>query len=156
MNPIETTYYHSPVGWIRLQATASHLCSTKAMAPSSEEEVHEPASPILKEAVCQLKAYFAGERQQFDLPLQQSGTPFQQKVWQELQKIPYGEKISYQELACRVGNPKACRAVGSANGKNNIFILVPCHRVVRSTGQVGGFAYGSEMKEFLLQLEHKK
>ena len=97
--------------------------------------------------------YFKGERRSFDLPLKQSGTPFQEKVWSELEKIPYGETISYKELAIRVGSERASRAVGSANGKNNICIIVPCHRVIESGGGLGGYAYGVEVKKKLVEME---
>ena len=102
-----------------------------------------------------MEEYFDGKRTDFELPIQQEGTSFQQRVWEELQQIPYGKQISYQELARRAGNPKAYRAAGSANGKNQIFIIVPCHRVVQSGGDIGGYAYGTEMKRFLLQLEEQ-
>jgi methylated-DNA-[protein]-cysteine S-methyltransferase len=124
------------------------------LSAQDEEQSSSPNS-ILLEAIRQLKEYFAGQRYRFDLPIQQEGTPFQQKVWTELQKIPYGERISYKELAERTGNIRACRAAGSANGKNHIFIIVPCHRVVLSGGEPGGFAYGQEVKRFLLDMEKK-
>lgn len=149
------TYMQSPIGWILLEATDTHLCKANWVEQPAEE-VNEPLTPILAEAIRQLKEYFAGERAEFNLPLQQEGTSFQQKVWNELLNIPYGQSITYQELAARAGNPKACRAAGSANGKNNIFIIVPCHRVVQSGGKTGGYAYGTEMKQFLLDLENKK
>ena len=103
----------------------------------------------------QLQDYFAGTRQQFDLPLQLAGTPFQQQVWEALQHIPYGKTWSYAELAAYIGNPRACRAVGSANGKNPIAILVPCHRVICSGGQLGGYALGLALKQQLLCLEQR-
>lgn len=152
---IHRAYMQSPIGWILLEATDTHLCKAN-WAELPDKEVDEIPSPILKETVRQLDEYFAGERTEFYLPLQQTGTAFQQKVWSELLSIPYGQSITYQELASRVGNPKACRAVGSANGKNNIFIIVPCHRIVQYGGKTGGYAYGTEMKQFLLDLENKK
>lgn len=150
-----TVYIDSPIGHIRLEATDTAICRAEWVA-NPEEGSEEAPTPLLKEAVRQLKAYFAGERTTFDLPLMPEGTPFQQRVWQELRKIPYGARISYGELALRTGNPKACRAVGSANGKNPIFILIPCHRVVQSGGSIGGYAYGSGMKAFLLELEARQ
>ena len=98
-------------------------------------------SPILKEAATQLEEYFAGERTDFDLPMELDGTPFQREVWAELSRIPYGETISYGELARRVGRPKGPRAVGQANGRNPIAIIVPCHRVLASNG-IGGYGGG--------------
>lgn len=107
----------------------------------------------LREPVAQMRAYLAGELKEFDLPHRQQGTVFQQRVWAELTTIPYGKTISYAELAKRVGQPAAARAVGSANGKNQICILVPCHRVIAADGTLGG--YGGELwrKEWLLNLE---
>lgn len=111
------------------------------------------STPLLKEAERQLREYFRGERTRFDLPLDLKGTDFQRRVWAELRKIPFGKTWSYQELAERVGNPRAVRAVGTANGRNPACIIVPCHRVVRLSGEVGGYAGGVEKKVFLLKLE---
>ena len=105
------------------------------------------------EAVRQLLEYFALKRTSFDLPLAPEGTPFQRSVWRHLQDIPYGETISYGELAKRVGNPKASRAVGAANGKNPLPIVIPCHRVIGSNGTLTGFGGGLPTKEALLGLE---
>lgn len=103
----------------------------------------------------QLAEYFAGDRQQFDVPIQLAGTPFQQTVWQELTRIPFGETISYAELARRVGKPSASRAVGSANGRNPVSIIVPCHRVVGATGKLTGYGGGIENKRWLLDWERQ-
>ena len=113
----------------------------------------ESSTGALAETVRQLREYFAGKRTEFDLPLAPEGTDFQRKVWRTLQEIPYGETISYGELAKRVGNPKASRAVGSANGKNRIPIVIPCHRVIAGDGTLGGFGGGLPTKEKLLALE---
>jgi methylated-DNA-[protein]-cysteine S-methyltransferase len=110
----------------------------------------------LKEAVQQLKEYFKGDRIEFDLPLAPEGTPFQKSVWRNLCDIPYGETISYGELARRVGNPKASRAVGAANGSNPLPIVVPCHRVIGASGKMTGFGGGIPVKEALLALESKQ
>jgi methylated-DNA-[protein]-cysteine S-methyltransferase len=151
MKTLHTGYMESPVGWIELTADGDCLCGMRIVAaPGSERPC---TSRVLQEAIRQLTEYFAGRRRYFDLPLRQEGSPFQQKVWAELRKIPYGERISYKELAERAGNSRACRAAGSANGKNRHFIIVPCHRVVRSDGSPGGFAYGQEVKKFLLEME---
>jgi len=115
----------------------------------------ESGNGALAEAVRQLREYFAGRRTEFDLPLAPEGTGFQEKVWRKLQEIPYGKTISYGELARRVGNPKASRAVGSANGKNQIPIVIPCHRVIASDGGLGGFGGGLTVKAKLLDLEHQ-
>ena len=104
----------------------------------------------------QLRAYFARELETFDLRLAPEGTPFQQSVWNELCGIPYGETISYGELAKRVGNPKASRAVGAANGQNPIPIIIPCHRVIGSDGKLTGFGGGLPIKEKLLALEQRQ
>jgi methylated-DNA-[protein]-cysteine S-methyltransferase len=105
------------------------------------------------EAIRQLRDYFAGRRTGFDLPLAPEGTAFQRAVWRQLQDIPYGGTISYGELARRVGNPKASRAVGTANGANPIPIVIPCHRVINADGKLGGFGGGLPIKQALLSLE---
>jgi methylated-DNA-[protein]-cysteine S-methyltransferase len=110
----------------------------------------------LKETIGQLRSYFAGEREEFDLPLAPEGTPFQQEVWRRLCEIPYGETISYGELAKRIGNPQASRAVGLANGSNPIPIVIPCHRVIGSNGKLTGYGGGLPIKEKLLALERKQ
>jgi methylated-DNA-[protein]-cysteine S-methyltransferase len=106
-----------------------------------------------REAAGQLRAYFAGELTDFDLPLATDGAPFQQRVWAELRKIPYGSTVSYGELARRIGNPKASRAVGAANGSNPISIIIPCHRLIGSNGKLTGYGGGIERKKFLLEFE---
>lgn len=110
----------------------------------------------LKEPIGQLRAYFAGELEDFDLPLAPQGTSFQQSVWAELCRIPYGETISYGELARRIGNPSASRAVGLANGSNPIPIIIPCHRVIGSNGKLTGYGGGLPIKEKLLALERRQ
>lgn len=113
----------------------------------------EPDGGLLREPVRQLSAYFTGELKVFDLAVTPVGTPFQQAVWAELQRIPYGETISYGELARRLGNPKAVRAVGLANGSNPISIVIPCHRVIGSNGSLVGYGGGLPTKQALLSLE---
>ena len=110
-------------------------------------------SVVLKEAERQLGEYFAGDRTGFDLPLAPAGTPFQRRVWETLCEIPYGGTISYGELARRIGQPTASRAVGLANGKNPISIVVPCHRVIGSSGKLVGYGGGLARKQTLLELE---
>ncbi|MBZ5705420.1 MAG: methylated-DNA--[protein]-cysteine S-methyltransferase [Acidobacteriia bacterium] len=119
--------------------------------PSWREDVRP-----LREAIRQLRAYFAGKLENFDLPLAPEGTPFQRSVWKLLCEIPYGETISYGELARRVGNPKASRAVGLANGSNPIAIVIPCHRVIGSNGKLTGYGGGLPLKEKLLALERRQ
>ncbi len=108
---------------------------------------------VLAKAKSQLKKYFAGELSQFDLPLDAHGTPFQKKVWRALSKIPFGKTASYKDVAEMIGNPKACRAVGTANGKNPLCIVVPCHRVISNDGSLGGYTGGLSKKRYLLSLE---
>ena len=110
-------------------------------------------SDLIKKAYIQLKEYMDGQRKQFDLPLNLKGTEFQKKVWGELAKIPYGETRSYKDIAIAIGNEKACRAVGMANNKNPIPIVIPCHRVVGSNKKLVGYAGGLDLKEELLNLE---
>ncbi|MGF1762886.1 methylated-DNA--[protein]-cysteine S-methyltransferase [Aliivibrio kagoshimensis] len=109
--------------------------------------------PILQLTVTQLREYFSGKRREFSIPLAAIGTEFQQKVWHALTTIPFGETWSYKDLAIAVGNPKASQAVGGANGKNPISIIVPCHRVIGKNGSLTGYAGGLEIKETLLKLE---
>jgi len=108
------------------------------------------------DVIRQLHSYFSGELEKFDLPLAPEGTPFQLKVWKELCEIPYGETISYGELARRIGNPNAARAVGLANGSNPIPIVIPCHRVIGSNGKLTGYGGGLPIKEKLLALERRQ
>lgn len=110
---------------------------------------------LLEAAEAQLEEYFQGRRDRFDLPFELRGTDFQKRVWSELANIPYGETWSYRELAAKVGSPGAVRAVGSANGRNPVSIFIPCHRVIRSTGELGGYAGGLDRKSFLLDLERR-
>jgi len=115
-----------------------------------KNELH---SDFLYEVYTQVNEYLTGRRKQFDVPLKYQGTQFQQSVWQELQKIPYGQTRSYQEIAIGIGNEKAVRAVGQANNKNPIMIIIPCHRVIHKNGDITGFACGVEVKQYLLNLE---
>jgi len=110
-------------------------------------------SPVIAQCAHELDEYFNGTRKIFDVPLMPRGTPFREKVWAELELIQFGNTISYAELAGRVGNPKASRAVGSANGKNPIWLIIPCHRVITSDGSLGGYAGGLWRKEWLLEHE---
>ena len=116
----------------------------------------EKDTKLLVKAKNELEEYFEGKRKEFDLPLKQEGTEFQKKVWNALSKIPYGEKRTYKEIAKMIGNEKASRAVGMANNKNNIPIIIPCHRVIGSNGKLVGYALGLDIKQYLLDLESKK
>lgn len=118
-----------------------------------KEQEEALAASHLMLAAEQIQAYLQGERKDFDLPLAMQGTAFQREVWNELRRIPYGQTISYKELANRVKRPKASRAVGSANGKNPLCLIIPCHRVIASNASLGGYSGGLERKRWLLQLE---
>jgi len=153
---IHYSYMDSPLGRILLAADGPHLICLY-MTPHKGNYGPQPgwveAAEPLKEVRRQLSEYFAGERREFDLPLKAEGTPFQRRVWQELMRIPYGETISYGELARRVGQPAAARAVGSANGRNPISIVVPCHRVIGASGKLTGYGGGLPRKVWLLEHE---
>jgi len=147
----------SPLGSLYLVASANGLLevsrqkSTAPMAASLEGSA--PEIRILAQAERELTEYFAGKRHQFDIPLDVRGTPFQQQVWRALQKIPYGLTCSYKDIAARIKNPNAVRAVGGANGKNPLCIVIPCHRVISADGGIGGYSSGLAMKRKLLALE---
>lgn len=148
----------SPVGVLKLVATDTALVAVLWENEDPKrvrlaELIENTQHPILLETQKQLNEYFKGKRQQFDLPLDFEGTEFQQKVWQALLTIPFGETRSYKEIAEQVGNVKAVRAVGAANGKNPISIIAPCHRVVGANGKLVGFAGGLENKDILLKIE---
>jgi len=154
-------YMDSPVGALKLVA---HDQALVAVMWDNEDHkrvrlaelVEDRQHPMLHKVKQQLEEYFAGQRQQFDLPLDFHGTAFQQQVWQALLNIPYGETRSYKEIAVQLGNEKAVRAVGAANGKNPISIIAPCHRVIGSSGALVGFAGGLDKKQILLSLEQNK
>lgn len=150
------TYYttlDSPLGRLRLVGTESGLTRVDFQQgerpvmrdPSWQEDVG-----LLHDAVRQLEEYFAGTRQRFTTSVAPVGTPFQQRVWQELQRIPFGTTVTYGELAQRLGTPRGARAVGTANGRNPIAIIIPCHRVLGSDGRLRGYAGGLPIKERLL------
>jgi methylated-DNA-[protein]-cysteine S-methyltransferase len=152
------TRIESPVGPLVLAASDAglhHVLFANSKRTKLDPEWREGAD-LLKEVIQQLCAYFARELETFDLPLAPEGTKFQQNVWSELCGIPYGETISYGELAKRVGNPKASRAVGAANGQNPIPIIIPCHRVIGSDGKLTGFGGGLPIKEKLLAMEQRQ
>ena len=148
----------SPVGPLTLVSTdgvLSGLYMHEQRHRPPFETFGEPDARPFGAAVEQLREYFDGDRTDFDLPLSLRGTPFQRSVWNELTKIPYGETISYGELAAHLGNPDASRAVGLANGKNPVCVIVPCHRVVGSNGDLTGYGGGIERKEHLLAFERE-
>lgn len=149
----------SPVGPLRLSSDGTHLTGvwyeTHRHGPEDVGAEVDPADApaVLTEAARQLAEYFAGERSDFDLPVAASGTAFQERVWAALGEIPYGQTWSYGELAEAVGSPGAARAVGLANGRNPVSIVVPCHRVVGANGAITGYGGGVERKQILLDLE---
>jgi methylated-DNA-[protein]-cysteine S-methyltransferase len=150
-------YFESPLG--KLLLTGNKLLESLHF-PIGKTKVEPEKNWIYNEEIFlkvidQLDAYFKGELTKFDIELNIQGTDFQKKVWKELVKIPYGETLSYGELAKRIGNPKASRAVGMANGKNPISIIVPCHRVIGKNGSLTGFGGGLDAKKTLLDLEKR-
>lgn len=159
MNLAAYTHSDSPLGPLLLVADDAGLRQInfphKGRPAPVEAEWREDASR-LRETIHQLRAYFAGELEDFDLALAPEGTAFQQKVWDELCTIPYGDTITYGEIAKRIGNPSASRAVGLANGSNPIPIIIPCHRVIGSNGKLTGYGGGLPIKEKLLALERRQ
>ncbi|MBS1790380.1 MAG: methylated-DNA--[protein]-cysteine S-methyltransferase [Acidobacteria bacterium] len=159
-----TTYYtriESPIEPLLLSTDGESLTSLTMVVQRhgpffSEDWKRDDDAKPFAEARKQLAAYFAGELTKFDLPLAMRGTEFQKQVWRELQTIPFGVTISYGELAERVGNPNSSRAVGAANGRNPISIIVPCHRVIGANGKLTGYGGGMERKEWLLAHESKR
>ncbi len=148
----------SPIGRLTLTSDGSALTGLYMHVagkplPRTAEWVMDPTAAPLPEAVRQLNEYFAGGRRHFELPLHLTGTDFQKRVWQQLTAIPFGETWTYGQLAKRLDNPSACRAVGLANGKNPIAIIVPCHRVIGADGSLTGFGGGLPRKEWLLTHE---
>jgi methylated-DNA-[protein]-cysteine S-methyltransferase len=158
MNEILTTTLESPIGPLTLIArdgvlTKVSMHEQRHTSPPPEDAITDGV--FFKDVAAQLDAYFAGELSSFDLEMNLLGTPFQQGVWDQLCEIPYGETISYGELARRVGNVNASRAVGLANGRNPIAIIVPCHRVIGTNGSLTGYGGGLERKTWLLEHELK-
>lgn len=143
--------YRFPVGNLKIGATDKEII----YVGKTDDELGGNKTELTDLASVQLYEYFDGKRKEFDLSIKAIGTEFQMKVWNALRKIPYGETRTYGEIATTIGNPKACRAVGGANNKNPIGIIIPCHRVIGSNGDYVGYAGGLEMKEYLLQLERK-
>lgn len=149
------SYYHSPIGTLKIEADEQGICGLSLCENKSatQEKTVFPSSPYLLQTQMELEEYFAGKRKTFSVPLSLHGTQFQKKVWTALCTIPYGETRSYSEIAEAVGNPKACRAVGMANNKNPILIIIPCHRVIGKDGSLVGYGSGLPIKEKLLKLE---
>jgi len=153
-SPTSFVHLKTPVGKLLIagdKESVRHIRFERDNAPEPGWE--KGTTPPIRDALSQLNGYFERRRRSFDLPLAPEGTPFQRRVWAELQQIPFGATVSYGELARRVGEPTASRAVGAANGANPIPIVIPCHRVVGADGKLTGFGGGIEVKARLLELE---
>lgn len=148
------TFYSSPLGNLKLRCSEEHL-QELVFAKDDEQQIQKDSHTVLENCITQLNEYFSGERKTFELPLQQTGTDFQRKVWELLLKIPFGKTISYNDLSKQYGNLKAIRAVASANGRNNLAIIVPCHRVIGTNRSLTGYAGGLWRKKWLLEHEAK-
>lgn len=148
---MEQAFIQSPLGVTKIEGNADGIASISVL--NSNEKLTDLVPAILQDAVYQLNEYFEGKRQQFDLKLNPVGTDFQQRVWKALADIPYGKTVSYLELSKTLGDVKAIRAVAAANGKNPLWIVVPCHRVIGSDGSLTGYAGGLHRKKWLLEHE---
>ncbi len=149
-------YYDTDLGTIGIAENGSAITDIffgGEDAPGDVTQMVQKETPLIKEAAKQIKEYLKGERKEFDLPLGAEGTAFQKSAWEALLTIPYGETRSYKEMAEQVGSPKACRAIGLANNRNPISIVVPCHRVIGANGKLVGYGGGLHIKERLLELE---
>jgi len=147
---MKTAYYPCKYGTIKMQYEKDMLYALAITKTQTEK--NEPTQ-FTDKVFQEIEAYFSKKRKTFDIPYTFIGTPFQKKIWKELEKIPYGETRTYAEIAKNIGNPKACRAVGGACNKNPIWLIVPCHRVVGKKQSLTGYAYGIEMKQELLAIE---
>lgn len=146
------SYLSTPLGLVEIGASETAIVS---LYFNSVREHEETPSPLLEQASQQLHEYFSGSRTEFDLPLSLEGTPFQVSVWNALKNIPYGQTVSYGQVAQAIARPKAVRAVGAANGQNPVSIIVPCHRVVGADGSLIGYGGGLWRKEWLLEHERQ-
>lgn len=148
-------YYEFPVGLLGIVEHRGSIVRIHLGKQHKQEQrpFDEEETPLLRCAAGQLREYFSGQRNRFELPLDPAGTPFQRAVWQALTEIPCGETRTYAQIAAHVGRPRACRAVGMANHCNPVMIVIPCHRVVGSDGSLTGYASGLPVKEYLLGLE---
>lgn len=153
---IRTKVYNTPIGKISFSEDGQAITSVDFIPEEENIDTAAEETKLLSDAYSQLMEYLKGERKEFTLPLNPSGTPFQKKVWEVLRSIPYGQTLSYKEVAIKAGNPKACRAVGMANNRNPIPIIIPCHRVIGSDGSLVGYGGGLSTKVKLLTLEDCK
>jgi len=145
-------YYKSPIGTLKIVCLNEKIISVNFV---DDENDFQNSNKVINKVIEQLDQYFKGTRKYFDIDCFIQGTEFQKKVWNELVKIPYGETISYKELARRISNEKLARAVGNANNKNKIAIIIPCHRVIGENGHMTGYAAGIERKKWLIEHEKK-
>jgi len=145
--------YETILGRVVIVETNDHITRISPAFNTNCLQEERTETPLIREAYRQIQKYFAGELYEFSLPLAPMGTDFMQSVWRALREIPYGETVSYKDIAVKVGNPKAVRAVGMANNRNPIAIVIPCHRVIGSDGQLVGYRSGLENKRKLLELE---
>jgi len=150
------SYYDFPIGKIGIAEEDGCITHVVLAGDKAPEGFELAETPVIERAAAQLKEYIEGKRKEFDLPLALAGTEFQRSVWKALQDIPWGETRSYKDIATQVGNPKATRAVGMANNRNPIPIIVPCHRVIGSDGSLIGYGGGLQMKRYLLELEKSR
>ena len=151
---IYNIYYKSPIGIIEIITDRKSLKSVLFVSDLKTMKRSSKVKPIIMlETYRQIKEYFDGKRKHFDLRISLEGTDFQKRVWNELMAIPYGEIVSYKNIAERIGNPKASRAVGNANNKNKLLIIIPCHRVIGSNGSLNGYNAGLQRKEHLIRHE---
>jgi methylated-DNA-[protein]-cysteine S-methyltransferase len=155
VTPLASTTVDTPIGTLTLVATVDGLREIRWPGTPPPHATHGPATPHLDQAATELTEYFAGRRQRFDVPLDLVGTTFQLRHWASLATIPYGTTTTYGALAARHGNRRGARAVGAANGRNPVPIVLPCHRVVGAGGSLTGFGGGLELKRFLLDLESR-
>lgn len=152
--PLAVAFYRSPLGWLKITGTETGLSEVIFLEETPPAvETAQPTPAPLQACALQLAEYFEGRRQTFDLALNPTGTDFQQKVWQHLQEIPYGKTRSYLDIALHLGERTYTRAVGSANGRNPLALVVPCHRVIGANGTLTGYAGGLWRKKWLLQFE---
>ena len=151
---IYTQLYHTAFGNVIISSDGESVTEVQIRETIPEQKIFSPCR-VTDRAAVQLGEYFAGQRKVFDLPLNPKGTDFSRLVWSKLRSIPYGETRSYKQIAAEAGNAKACRAVGMANNKNPIMVIVPCHRVIGSDGSLVGYAGGTDLKKRLLELEER-
>lgn len=151
--PLSYFTYHMPLGRLTIGSNGQALTTLAfgdLILPGEKR-----ATELTNRAANQLQEYFAGKRRSFDLPLAPEGTDFQKRVWKAIEEVPYGQTRSYSDIACIIGNPKACRAVGGANNKNPLPIIVPCHRIIGANGTLVGYGGGAKIKAYLLELEQR-